>query len=363
MRLVSIKNCQPGMIAAKPIFTETGKVLIGEGVALTARMISSLKKLNVSLIYIKDKATEDLQIGDSIPFEVRVEAAAAINDTFRELNQGGNSSRNSVRYVRVDQLQRVFKNLLSELKAAPNALNLLTSVYVHDDYTFSHSTNVTLYTLAMAIKLGYSDQKLNEIGMGGMLHDIGKTGIPLEILNKKGPLTAEEFELIKKHPEFGFELLRRDHSISLLSAHCAYQHHEKLDGTGYPRGIKGDDIHPYAKIMAVADVFDALTSNRSYRDAMLPHEAMEILFAGTHTHFEDSIITIFRQTVAVYPEGVTVQLNTGEIAVVISYQFDFPGRPVVRVIADPFGNRVEHPYEIDLAKDLSIMITNCDAVI
>jgi len=238
----------------------------------------------------------------------------------------------------------------------------LTSVYVHDNYTFSHSTNVTIYTLAMAMKMGYNDKQLNEIGMGSMLHDIGKVVIPKEILNKPGKLTDEEFALVKEHPTFGFELLRKEHSISLLSAHCAFQHHEKLDGTGYPRGLKGNEIHEYGKVMAIADVFDALTSNRSYRSAMLPHTAMEIIFAGANTHFDANLIRVFQQSVATYPEGVTVKLNTGEEGVVIKYEFSAPARPLVRIIKDPNGKRIEKPYDLDLAKHLNIMITECDAI-
>ncbi|MDF2650507.1 MAG: rpfG 5 [Paenibacillus sp.] len=175
-------------------------------------------------------------------------------------------------------------------------------------------------------------------------------------------LSEEEFELVKKHSEFGFEILRNQSSVSLLSAHCAFQHHEKLDGSGYPRKLKGNEIHPYAKVMAVADVFDALTSTRSYRKAMLPHEAMEILFVGTHTHFEHNLIQTFQASIASYPIGVSVKLNTGETAVVASYLFHAPGRPIVRVFKDGYGKTLDKPYEIDLSKNLSVMIIECDAI-
>ena len=165
------------------------------------------------------------------------------------------------------------------------------------------------------------------------------------------------------HTEYGFEILRKDPSVSLLSAHCALQHHEKLDGTGYPRGLKGDEIHPYGKILAVADVFDALTSNRPYRKAMLPHEAMEILYGETYTHFDPKYVKTFQRSVATYPVGLTVKLNTGETGVVVHYEMGAPNRPTVRVLNDPTGDSVDKPYEIDLAKHPSIMITECDAIL
>ena len=359
MRLVSIQNVRVGAEVAKPIESANGKTLVGTGIVLSQRMIDSLRRYNIPHIYVRDEAIKDLEIMDNIPLEVRVEASKAIEETFAEL-QG---DRKKLKHfdLNLNNLQKVFKNLLKEIKSTNNAMNLLTSVYVHDNYTFSHSTNVTIYTLAMAMKMGYNDKQLNEIGMGSMLHDIGKVVIPKEILNKPGKLTDEEFALVKEHPTFGFELLRKEHSISLLSAHCAFQHHEKLDGTGYPRGLKGNEIHEYGKVMAIADVFDALTSNRSYRSAMLPHTAMEIIFAGANTHFDANLIRVFQQSVATYPEGVTVKLNTGE-EVVIKYEFSAPARPLVRIIKDPNGKRIEKPYDLDLAKHLNIMITECDAI-
>lgn len=363
MRLVSLVNCQPGAEIAKSIFSDTGSVLVGAGVTLSQRMIDSLISRNIGMVYIKDKFTADLEIKEGIPNEMRVEASKALQDTFIQVANFNKSARpGSIPDLKVEKLQKVFKDLIAEIKNSKDAMNLLTNIFAHDNYVFAHSVNVTLYTLAMAVKLEFDDKKLNEIAMGGILHDIGKTMIPIEILNKPGKLTKEEFDMVKKHAEYGFEILRKQHGLPLLAAHCAFQHHEKLDGTGYPRGLKGDEIHPYAKIMAVADVFDALTSHRSYRKAMLPHEAMEIIFAGANTHFDADLIQTFQKSVASYPVGVTVKLNTGETAVVVEYMFHAPSRPIVRIIKDPNGVELTKPFDVDLSKNLSIMITDCDAI-
>lgn len=362
MRLVSIERCEPGMEIGKPIYTDAGTILVGEGVSLTKRMIESLISRNITMVYIKDRVTEDIMIIDDIPHELRIEAMKTITDSFNSMQTANQKWQKIGEGLNAEKLVKVFKNLMAEIKHSKNAINLLASVTAHDNYVFSHSTNVTIYTLAMAVKLGFDDKKLTEIGMGGMLHDIGKTMIPLEVLNKKGKLTDDEFDMIKKHSEYGFEILRSQSSIPLLAAHCAFQHHEKIDGTGYPRKLKGDEIHQYAKIMAIADVFDALTSNRSYRKAMLPHEAMEVIFAGANTHFDATLIQTFQKSVATYPVGVTVKLNTGETAVVVNYMFNAPGRPVVRVIKNPIGEDIT-PYEIDLSQSLNVMITDCDAIL
>lgn len=299
---------------------------------------------------------------DSIPIEVRVEANNTIQETFKDLMNGNGKRGKRIKELKIDKVKKVFEMLLKEIKGTKNVMNLLSSVLVHDQYTFAHSTNVTVYALAMAMKLNFDDKRLYELGLGSMLHDIGKCIVPSDVLNKNGKLTNEEFDLIKRHTEYGFEILRKESKVPLLSAHCAFQHHEKLDGSGYPRGLKGDEIHPYGKLLAVADVFDALTSHRPYRKAMLPHEAMEILFAETHTHFDEQYIRAFQQSVATYPEGITVKLSTGELAVVVKYQFNSHARPIVRIIQDAQGRKIDKPFDVDLSKELSIMITECDAI-
>ncbi|MFF2531200.1 HD-GYP domain-containing protein [Brevibacillus sp. NPDC058079] len=363
MRLVSIAKCEAGMQIGKPIYTDNGTVLIGEGVSLTQRMIDSLSNRGVGMVYIKDKLTADLTITEDIPMELRIEASKSINETFSSISDSNHKWNKVVDNLNTDKLQQVLKTMIAELKKSGSALSLLTNIHIHDNYVFAHSVNVTIYTLAMAVKLGLDDKKLNDLAIGGMLHDIGKTMIPLEILNKKDKLTNEEFNEIKRHTEYGFEILRGQSSVPLLAAHCAFQHHEKLDGTGYPRKLKGNEIHQYAKIMAIADVFDALTSHRSYRNAMLPHDAMEIIFAGANTHFDSQLIQMFQKSVASYPIGVTVKLNTGETAVVVAYHFDAPGRPTVRILKDPNGHAVSNPSEIDLSKNLSLMITESDTIL
>ena len=162
-------------------------------------------------------------------------------------------------------------------------MSILSDVCVHDTYIFTHSLNVALYSLAVGMELKLPRNQLEDIGLGALMHDIGKVSMPKEILLKPGKLTDEEFTIIKIHStEEGFDLLRNTHTVPLLVAHCAFQHHESLDGSGYPRGIKEKDIHHYAKIIAVADVFDAVTSAMGITgSAMLPHEGLGIILCGS----------------------------------------------------------------------------------
>jgi len=362
MRLVSISNVSPGMVLAKSIFTDTGLVLIAENVELTSAIISRLKSLGIEALYVRDARMDDLEIKDSISPETRRYAMQTIRKTF----QAFASNRNWRYFFSSGRLERdirpVLENIIHELSMNKSVINLLSTIYASDEEIYSHSFNVTIYTISMGIKMGYSHDQIYQLGIGSILHDIGKMKIPKEILNKPGRLTVEEFEEIKKHTEYGFDYLRRQENIPLVSAHMAYQHHERIDGTGYPRGIKGDEIHPYSKILAVGDVYDALTSHRVYRQTVLPHEAMEIIYGGSGTQFEQSVVECFRNTVILYPIGLTVELSTGETGVVVDYNQNLPSRPIVRIIYNQAKEEIQ-PYEIDLSKRLNISIVKCDAVL
>lgn len=217
-----------------------------------------------------------------------------------------------------------------------------------------------MYTSVMGMAYGYDAEELLTLSMGALLHDIGKTLIPDEILLKEGPLDNEEYEQMKQHAEEGYRLLKDMPNIPLLTAHCAFQHHERLDGSGYPRGICGDDIHEYAKWIAIADSYDAMTTNRVYRKAMLPHEAMEVIYGGAGSLYEQKMVEVFRDKIALYPIGITVRLNTGEVGVVVDLNKTNVKRPIVRILRDAQGQELQTPYEIDLSKHLTTLISSIE---
>ncbi len=174
-----------------------------------------------------------------------------------------------------------------------------------------YSVNTTVLSLIIGIGRNYSTDQLLELGMVVLMHDIGKLKVPEKILNKTDPLTKEEFEEIKKHAMYGYEMLRLNQDISLLSAHVALQHQEKYDGSGYPRGLKGKEIHEYARIATISDVYEALTSVRVYRGAMEPYKAYEFITVNSGSHFDPEFVKAFCKNVAVYPNGTGVVLSYG----------------------------------------------------
>src|SRR5699024_4018570 len=150
--------------------------------------------------------------------------------------------------------------------------------------------------------------------------------------------------------------LRKQDEFSTVIAHCAYQHHERLDGSGYPRGLVGSEIHKYAKVIAIADVFDAMTSNRDYRAALLPHEALETLYACAVTKFDKQMVVVFRKSIAIYPNGLSVKLSDGRVGVVVKQNKHLNERPVIRILKEN-NEKLISPYDINLAAEVNIMIT------
>lgn len=368
MRLINLDSCKSGIKLGKSIYSESGKVLLAEGTELTDKLIGKLKKYNVSTIYIEDDESEGIEIVEAIPEELRVEAITVIKEGFHTLTDL-NSSRPNVQGMiksgrAIRSFQKIFKDILNCLTENKTAINLLATTKISDHYVYNHCVNVSIYACQLAIENGLPLKNIEEIGLGGMLHDLGKLYVSSEILNKPGKLTDEEFEQIKKHCEIGFDILRKVHEIPLPVAHCALQHHERIDGLGYPRGLKGDEIHKYAKILSVADVFDAVTSSRAYRSAMLPHQGLELLYTGAGTQFESNQIQLFKSCIAIYPQGLTVKLNDGRTGIVSKYNFEAAGRPEIRIIRDE-DNQEVNPYEIDLSakENLTIEIVEADALL
>lgn len=360
--MLPVELVTPGMKLGKKIYNNDGLTLLNEGVELSANLLRRLVEHGIDYIYISDPRTDDIVIKDLISDETRAQAVSGIKQSFRKMMEE-HIQRKTVGSV---QVAKVFRNMLSmildDLSGHQDAMIMLTNMNTMDDYLYQHSLNVCIYSTMLGMASGYSREELMTLGLGALLHDIGKTRIPLDILRKNGRLTDEEFAVIKKHAEYGYQFLKDEPNIPLLSAHCAFQHHERLDGSGYPRGIQGSEIHDYAKWIGLVDSYDAMTTNRVYRKAMLPHQAMEILYTGTGTLYEKSKIELFRDKIAIYPMGVTVTLNTGEIGVVSSLNASMPQRPVVRVLQDAGGQDVPSPYEVDLSTQMTLLITGVNEI-
>lgn len=357
MRKLHISTVKPGDRIAKTIFTENGNVLLGTGVELSERFIERLKNMGIDTLYIEDKNTMDIFPEDIIRDETRKKAVESVHKTLTTLMDcpvvKGRTSLPDLGKT----FRSVFGEILTDISSRKDILVSLTNLHILDGYMFHHSVNVAVLAGIMGISKGYNRDQLIELGVGALLFDIGMTQLPKELWNKKGPLTDEERKRVGNHTEDGYHILRQQHDISLLSAHCALQHHERFAGTGYPRELREQEIHEYAQIISIADVYDALISPRSYRQGYTPNEATEFLMATGNSLFDLNLIKIFLRHVSVYPIATTVQLNTGQVGVVSHVDPLSVHRPTIRVIQEPDGSPAHSPYELDLRKELHLIIT------
>ncbi len=228
------------------------------------------------------------------------------------------------------------------------ALLALTTLKNYDNYTFTHMVNVSILTMGQARGLGIDGPLLREFGLAALMHDIGKVRTPLEILNKPDKLTDAEFTIMKRHTIEGAEILRKTPDIPTLAPVVAFEHHLRLDGTGYPHGVTRPSLNVGTMLCSIADVYDAMRSQRKYQQAFPTDRILEVLKRSDGKQFDQHLVRRFAQLVGIYPVGNLVKLNTGEVAVVLKVYAPDPHRPQVRVVFDREGKRLPLAYDMNL---------------
>lgn len=231
----------------------------------------------------------------------------------------------------------------------PDTLVCLSKLSAFDNYTYTHSINVAAISVVFGEYIGMDREELIDLGMAGMMHDLGKLSVPQPIVNKPGKLTPEEFEEMRRHPSYGFTLLQGNRDIPHKVLEAIKLHHEKYNGSGYPLGLTRKDIPAFARIICLADIYDALTSNRCYRDAILPNKALGVMYGMREQDFDPLEIQLFIKCLGIFPSGSLVQLNTGDYALV---QESNPGKPLtprIRIILDKSMHPIE-PRSVNLAE-------------
>lgn len=347
MRLISINVLKAGMVVGKTIWNEAGRPLLQKNVVVTEGIIDRLRQLNIQYVYIDDKISTGIEIEETVPPAVRVKAVNQITGSFSKVKGLNSHDASLVLDKESKVIGQIVDDLLDSILNSEEILTVLTDAFLYDEYLYKHSFQVTLYSIAIAKELGYSNDVLKTIGIGALLHDVGKLVVPTKVLLKPDSLTEEEFELMKKHTLYGFDILRNLHTISLLVAHCAYQHHERIDGSGYPRGLVDYEIHPFAKIIAVADVFDAVTSDRVYREKMLPSQGIKIIEAGSGTIYDKRVVDAFKNSIVHYPNGTILLLSDGRRGVVAKQNMNNSSKPWVRIFEEN-NNFLNSTYLVNL---------------
>ncbi|NLO89455.1 MAG: HD-GYP domain-containing protein [Clostridia bacterium] len=352
MRKVSVYFLKPGMVVAKPIYDSNSLLLINSGVQLTNKIIQSIKRLGIPAVYIDDPLLEGVEVVEVVRSETRVQIQKNLKKIYTKANSTQKNGALPKMPVRV--VENSVETLIDEILGKKDHLVNLLDIRAYDDYTYAHSVNVCILSLLTGVSLGYPRSSLFSLGVGALLHDLGKIKVPEKILKKPGKLTNEEYEEVKKHCIYGYEILKKQ-DIPAPSALVAYEHHERYNGEGYPRGLKGKEIHEYAQIAGIVDVYDALTSDRVYRKSYLPHEAFEMINGSGNFHYDIKFVKAFQENIAAYPIGTIVELNTGEIGVVIGTPKGFPYRPDVRVFEAENG-KVKIIREVKLSEKTGLFI-------
>ena len=332
MRYVGLEEIIPGMKLSQPLRDVDGRMLLGEGCILNESYVGKLQDFGVDGIYIEDEWSKGVEIAPVISPKLK------------------NKAMDSVRAMDVDACIECAKSIVDAILSNGNISLDMADLRSYDNYTYAHSVNVGVIACIIGMgKGGFTEKDMEGLVLAGLLHDLGKLQIPNEILNKNGRLTPEEFALIKEHPKLSYELLSDRWEISVFVKTAVKYHHENVDGSGYPDGLKGDMHTDFIKILHVADVYDALISKRPYKKPFSPHEVVEYMMGNCGTLFDKEMVDILLKYVSLYPKGTEVNLSDGRIALVIENSAEHNLRPIVRL---------KSGEEIDLCKTLSLTITD-----
>lgn len=339
-----ISEVEPGMELASSVMTDVGNYALGDGTVLTTSLIERLKLWGVDVVNIRTIIDESA----AEPIEI-TETLKAFSSDYNDMVFSLKKSFETVRFfkqVPLVAMKEMADTKVADLIDTPGILNHLHAVQRKDDYTFSHSMNVAVICGMIGRWLGYTGQECKNLVLAGLLHDIGKTQIPMEIIRKPSALSPLEMDTMKLHSTRGFKLIKE---LELPSSvlYAVLQHHEREDGSGYPLQVTGDKIHPFAKIVAVADVYDAITSDTTYRQKVTPFQAVDTLVQEMYHLLDPAICSVFLNNVRDYFIGNVVELSDKRVAEVVYLGQVVAARPIVRTTDGEF---------IDLEKNKRISI-------
>lgn len=356
---VRTRSLKEGMRIDQSIVNRLGKTLIAKGTILDEYMIDSLLKLNIMGVYTSEgeedeeddshlpeytkKQIQELTVADHSKVKLSESVKKRVSEGVQYLYSNTESSDFA------DTTNHIANDLMSAIMENDAIAFDIGTLKVSDEYTFKHSVDVATMSMIIARKHGFDDRRVYEIGVAGLLHDVGKSKIPNEVLNKPDKLSDQEFALMKQHTLFGYGILKEKQGISNEIMMGVLQHHEKLNGKGYPLAYSSDKISEYAKILSIADIYDALVTERPYKKAFSSRDAVEMIMSMTE-ELDIDYMKSFLASVILYPVGSTVKLSNGESARVLENVQECILRPKV------IGLKTGKVY--DLSRDV-----NCASIL
>lgn len=370
LKVITIEELEPGMFVHE-ILEQDGKLLVkNKGRVTKSAVVTTLKKRGVKKLVIDTSKQfipeEAEQPAEAKPQEVvedkpKVSFDDEIARAERIHKKGKNIQNKLLDAVKSglpfdDKIPREFsKNMIESIDRNPDALLCLTKIREKDDYLLEHSLNVAILLANFGRFIGMSEKEVEDLAHAGFLHDIGKIRIPDEILHKPGRLTDMEMNIMRDHVYYGVRVLEEMEIESHL-VRTVSEHHERLDGYGYPNGSRGEEISKAGRMLAIADVYDALTADRCYKAGMSSQKALQILLNDAPSKLDKELVQLFIKCMGIYPVGSLVKLNNERIAMVVTQNEDKPLSPVVKIFYSLRGNHYIEPKDLDLSADTTVRI-------
>lgn len=348
MRRVLRESVKVGMTLAQPVYGVNGQVVLNSGVELSDFHISKLAEMDVKYIYIQGQAPL-IDANDTVAQNAKNEFILAAHLALDEIQVG--------KYVETGTVKGRVLALLDECCMLKDIQPVFTAMQNCNDYLFKHAVCGYFYAMLMGIHYGIEGERLRDLGLGALLRDVGMLTISHDIINKPGSLTPEEMAIVKQHTEKGYDILRRNPEISLSAANCALQHHERFNGSGYPRGTKADSIHEFAQITALADVYSSMTANTPYRKALSVYDTLAIIAKAGAAYFNPDLIRVLASNIAIYPLGAVVHLNDKTVGIVNDYADELRTKPILHIVKNQAGERVNQVVTIDMENSPGLYIT------
>lgn len=346
---IPLKKLQAGAVTPYTLLDESDQVILITGRVVSELLLRKLKQRGMHHVVAEIVENEKHTVAaQDISPEIKTLALDRLEDTLTSLSRHQPTSLMAIE----DSVHDITREVIEHQELVIP----ISQLQKHNDYTFTHSLNVTVIALLLGKYLNLNEKNLVALGMGAMFHDLGKLSIPLDILDKPGKLTDPEFQIMKQHPLFAQEILDENTNLSDQIKNVVAQHHEKTNGTGYPLGITHRNMDCLSCVVAVADVYDALTSNRSYRQAMPVAEALEYLMGNAGLTLDERVVIAFVRHLSPYQVGEEVLLSTGDYARITGINPIIPFRPVVTIEGDLHEGGTTPAREIDLSRNLTTTI-------
>ncbi|WP_111978930.1 HD-GYP domain-containing protein [Algibacillus agarilyticus] len=363
MQIISIDELHTGMYVVEVVETINKVKIKTKGWVKTDKSIAMLKRKGILKIAIDpsktiidepneqpEKAPEPTNKIKPVALENELHRAKKLYQEAKELQKKAIGDIQSGLKLDVEPIKEATKKFIDSIFRNQDALACMTRIREKDEYLLEHSLNVSILMGIFARHLALDTETINQLATGAFFHDIGKTKIPDEILHKPGKLSDAEFEFMKKHAQFSLDILHETEGLSDISKQVAAEHHEKLDGSGYPNNLKGDEISQWGRMITIVDIYDAMTAERVYKKGMTSTNAFKVMKSMTPHQLDEELLNSFIQCIGVYPVGTLVKLESGKLAIVTKSNKIAPLKPRIKVFYHTTHKHFTDMKEIDLAR-------------